>query len=70
MALHSENYNSLAKYLESWGEGIESPNFQHNKACMAINEQGRPTFIAGEHTNSVEILETRSTHLNFFLLEA
>ena len=36
---------------------------------MAINEQGRPTFIAGEHTNSVEILETRSTNLKLFLLK-
>jgi hypothetical protein len=31
----------------------------HDRGCMAINEQGRPTIIAGYRSSSVEILETR-----------
>jgi len=38
---------------------IAETNVQHNDACMSINEQGRPTIIAGVESSSVEILETR-----------
>jgi len=38
---------------------IAETNVRHVKACMSINEQGRPTIIAGYRSSSVEILETR-----------
>ena len=38
---------------------IAETKVEHYKSCMAINEQGRPTFIAGYYYSSVEILETR-----------
>jgi len=44
---------------------IAETNVQHKYACMSINEQGRPTIIAGDESSSVEILETRSTNTKF-----
>jgi len=38
---------------------IAETNVKHGYACMSINEQGRPTIIAGSESSSVEILETR-----------
>ncbi|CBY11387.1 unnamed protein product [Oikopleura dioica] len=37
---------------------IGKTNIQHNHACMALNDQGRPTIIAGIETSSVEIFQT------------
>ncbi|CBY12419.1 unnamed protein product [Oikopleura dioica] len=37
---------------------IAETNVKHEYACMSINEQGRPTIIAGYYSSSVEILET------------
>jgi len=36
---------------------IQSTKNKHDRACMSINEHGRPTIIAGYHTSSAEILE-------------
>jgi len=44
---------------------IAETNVKHEYACMSINEQGRPTIIAGYYSSSVEILETRSTKTKF-----
>jgi hypothetical protein len=38
---------------------IAETKAQHQSACMAISEQGRPTIIAGGLSSSVEILEIR-----------
>ena len=38
---------------------IAETKAKHQSACMAINEQGRPTIIAGGLSSSVEILEIR-----------
>jgi len=40
---------------------IAETKVQHKFACMSINEQGRPTIMAGYQSSSVEILETRLT---------
>ena len=50
------------------GDGIVAiaeTKVQHQFACMSINEQGRPTIIAGRESSSVEILETRYAHQDF-----
>ena len=48
---------------------IAETNVQHDYACMSINEQGRPTIIAGDQSSSVEILETRSTNTKFLQIK-
>ena len=55
-------YSNPLKCESFDGDGtvaIAETKVQHISACMSINEQGRPTIIAGSGSSSVEILETR-----------
>ncbi|CBY16126.1 unnamed protein product [Oikopleura dioica] len=47
---------------------IGKTNIQHNHACMALNDQGRPTIIAGIETSSHHAYATIIAFDNFFII--